>query len=1011
MQQTSEHNGNGGEDNSIAAITQHQQFQGGNIVGVNNMSNNIIPPQNNIINTAPANNNNNNNNMSVFPQQASSQIVYQVKTGESVNNLNNLQPYFVNNMSKNNATVPQQQQLQQQQLHSIMGNNTINHNVSSSNSNSNFQNNLNNRNSSVTLLDLEKQLADAYAKSNMLMNEINNNNSNKGGEMFGNNHSSIMENNSNISNDNNMNKDDFSDMLGGTSNIPLGSNTNSSSIETDYNRRHSGPHDIEHMLGISGSSRRIRTKDIHLEAAQKNISCENKKSSSTDYNRRHYSEPLTLNTLAEIFDESVTNFDDNDMNLDQGDHGLVAYGWSSRPSFEKDQSKQQLKQADQNNVGRKRSNSAPLEELTETMFELHNLEPVYGFDVNDEVPTTQKGPSPGLAGFSGPGQFSLDVPTDKNRAIVSGTGGGRQQGNKGKVKRSRSVDPLEMFRRVDEMIDSMEFSTTGDDHNYSLTWDDNVKPKRRRSEPLLSQDLFDDIFDDRTSINNNLWEQVESQHHADIRHQPQQQQPATEGGSPEQQKNINLLNMLLDVGSEVDVNSGGLTTTSLPPASVTGGLSLQSPVIHEPAPPSVQQRIKTFMPNEAASQGPQAGQVPMWLQQQLQQPNLNPMASIPQHHQLQQLNNGQIHVSSMSQQTPQFATMQSQQQQTGLMNINQVQPSSSIVINQQIFQDPLATGPLSMSNEQDLNLILMAVKETQTNLQTLGPMILQLGDSVANEELSNAFQTASSSTQFILASDLPRAYEKLNEVWKSVRKLEDRLKSRTIQQQQQPQPQQQPQQQQQQPQHQHQHQQHHQHQQQHHQHQQQQQQQHQQQHHQQQQQQNMNQVMPSPQSSDENQIAKRPAPPMAQPTQSEKKSVSAQNNPTKLIHSSAPKPNVSKPSNIKTTDNVETTRRRSTKSRSPSPPHEAGNLQSLPPQSQNDADVIMARLHVLMKRTKMSQKKLEEWDTAQGLPKSHCQTMVNSSRSRKQLTDGVILKKWNGAPLLKGDAETETKPS
>ena len=71
----------------------------------------------------------------------------------------------------------------------------------------------------------------------------------------------------------------------------------------------------------------------------------------------------------------------------------------------------------------------------------------------------------------------------------------------------------------------------------------------------------------------------------------------------------------------------------------------------------------------------------------------------------------------------------------------------------------------------------------------------------------------------------------------------------------------------------------------------------------------------------------------------------------------------------------------------------------------------MARLHVLMKRTKMSQKKLEEWDTAQGLPKSHCQTMVNSSRSRKQLTDGVILKKWNGAPLLKGDAETETKPS
>ena len=201
MQQASEHNDNRGKDNSIAAMT--QQFQGGNIIGVNN---NMIPPQNSIINTAPATNNN--NNMSVFPQQASSQIVYQVKTGESVNNMNNLQPYFVNN--KYIATVPQQ--LQQQ--HGIMGNNTFNHNGSSSNSNSNFRSN---QSSSATLLDLEKQLADAYAKSNMLMNEINNNNnSNKGGETFGNNNSSILENNSNTSNDNNMNKDDFSSMLGGT---------------------------------------------------------------------------------------------------------------------------------------------------------------------------------------------------------------------------------------------------------------------------------------------------------------------------------------------------------------------------------------------------------------------------------------------------------------------------------------------------------------------------------------------------------------------------------------------------------------------------------------------------------------------------------------------------------------------------------------------------------------------------------------------------------------------------
>jgi hypothetical protein len=30
--------------------------------------------------------------------------------------------------------------------------------------------------------------------------------------------------------------------------------------------------------------------------------------------------------------------------------------------------------------------------------------------------------------------------------------------------------------------------------------------------------------------------------------------------------------------------------------------------------------------------------------------------------------------------------------------------------------------------------------------------------------------------------------------------------------------------------------------------------------------------------------------------------------------------------------------------------------------------------------------------------------MVNSSRSRKQLQKGVILKKWNGDPLIQADA-------
>ena len=45
--------------------------------------------------------------------------------------------------------------------------------------------------------------------------------------------------------------------------------------------------------------------------------------------------------------------------------------------------------------------------------------------------------------------------------------------------------------------------------------------------------------------------------------------------------------------------------------------------------------------------------------------------------------------------------------------------------------------------------------------------------------------------------------------------------------------------------------------------------------------------------------------------------------------------------------------------------------------------------------------KSQKWDKKNGLPKSHSQTMVNSSRSRKQLQKGVILRKWNGDPLIR----------
>lgn len=57
-----------------------------------------------------------------------------------------------------------------------------------------------------------------------------------------------------------------------------------------------------------------------------------------------------------------------------------------------------------------------------------------------------------------------------------------------------------------------------------------------------------------------------------------------------------------------------------------------------------------------------------------------------------------------------------------------------------------------------------------------------------------------------------------------------------------------------------------------------------------------------------------------------------------------------------------------------------------------DPTDAMSKLMASMERTNNTQKQLQDWDSSRGLPKSHSQTMVNSSRSRKQLLDGVVLK-------------------
>lgn len=58
------------------------------------------------------------------------------------------------------------------------------------------------------------------------------------------------------------------------------------------------------------------------------------------------------------------------------------------------------------------------------------------------------------------------------------------------------------------------------------------------------------------------------------------------------------------------------------------------------------------------------------------------------------------------------------------------------------------------------------------------------------------------------------------------------------------------------------------------------------------------------------------------------------------------------------------------------------------------------RLNALMRQSQASLKSLQDYDKSQGLPASHCATMVKSYRSRKQLLTGKILKKWDGTPLI-----------
>lgn len=65
----------------------------------------------------------------------------------------------------------------------------------------------------------------------------------------------------------------------------------------------------------------------------------------------------------------------------------------------------------------------------------------------------------------------------------------------------------------------------------------------------------------------------------------------------------------------------------------------------------------------------------------------------------------------------------------------------------------------------------------------------------------------------------------------------------------------------------------------------------------------------------------------------------------------------------------------------------------------------ITKLNQLMAKSQQSLKQLQEYDKSQGLPASHSQTMVKSSRSRRQLLEGKIMKKWDGTPMIEFDEQ------
>jgi len=511
---------------------------------------------------------------------------------------------------------------------------------------------------------------------------------------------------------------------------------------------------------------------------------------------------------------------------------------------------------------------------------------------------------------------------------------GRSIGSNRSSQRSRSVDPSS---RGDGISSQHSSQSSLNSHHYShMSNDDLVRTevtysrgdsfKRRKSEPLLPKDIIAGaVVEGHGGQSQDLHQSLPD---IGTYNEEFNLQQATSTDSHTDA----LMQMLLgSVGGGMHLNS---PSTAMPPHVAVAPPPQQTisvPVIHKP--PQPQHKGSPLRLNK---------QAPV-VQQPLLLPNQAPMAHQPL---------------------------------PGVNNNVYGQPF-------QVAPKPFQVDP----HAHDLSLILSAVKEAQTNLRTLQAIVIQLGDPQALEDIANAFGVAALSSQFILASDLPNAYAQLNKVWMIIKKVNDVLAYKAMQQQILG---------------------------------------------------NVNasnlaamqqlqhgaagtsstgMVMPPPLT--EGYITSQAVPTQALPPPTGGQPLGVFNSPMQHSHSSTTMPTntVSKPPIFEpttpTSSPMASTSTSPRKSESPQKPK--GILKSPSPKQPHQTEETipindpMARLKAMMERTKKSQQSLEDWDRRNGLPKSHCMTMVNSSRSRQQLQTGTILKKWTGAPLIEMKDDDDDK--